>query len=35
MARKSIPVGDLTWMDRAQLHTDLLKSPAETGKGPR
>ena len=25
MARKSIPVGDLTWMDRAQLHTDLIR----------
>ena len=25
MARKSIPVGDLTWMDRAQLHTDLMR----------
>ena len=25
MARKSTPVGDLTWMDRAQLHTDLIR----------
>ena len=25
MARKSIPVGDLTSMDRAQLHTDLIQ----------